>query len=116
MAANETESNAPLVDGNETETRSSSTQSGTDVTDQKERHEKEKEQEQHVAGEKPEDKDKNSDPSGDKEKDPDAAAVVDPNIVDWDGPDDPANPRNWSMSRKMLNISLVSVSILYSYV
>ncbi|KAF2034710.1 membrane transporter [Setomelanomma holmii] len=24
----------------------------------------------------------------------------DPNIVDWDGPDDPANPQNWSMSKK----------------
>lgn len=21
--------------------------------------------------------------------------VVDPNVVDWDGPDDPANPQNW---------------------
>lgn len=43
-------------------------------------------------------------------------AVVDPNIVDWDGPNDPANPRNWSKARKMLNVSLVSLSVLYSYV
>ena len=43
-------------------------------------------------------------------------AVADPNIVDWDGPDDPANPRNWSKRRKMLNVMLVSLSVLYSYV
>ncbi|KAF5015496.1 hypothetical protein F66182_13157, partial [Fusarium sp. NRRL 66182] len=30
-------------------------------------------------------------------------AVSDPNIVDWDGPDDPTNPRNWSRSKKLLN-------------
>ena len=43
-------------------------------------------------------------------------AVADPNIVDWDGPNDPANPRNWSKRRKMLNVMLVSLSVLYSYV
>lgn len=42
--------------------------------------------------------------------------VVDPNIVDWDGPNDPANPRNWSKKRKLLNTSLISLSVLYSYV
>ncbi len=54
--------------------------------------------------------------SGEKE---DAFAndiVTDPNLVDWDGPNDPANPRNWSKKRKMLNTSLVSLSVLYSYV
>ncbi len=44
------------------------------------------------------------------------AATIDPNIVDWDGPDDPANPRNWPKGRKILNIALVSLSVLYSYV
>lgn len=44
------------------------------------------------------------------------AATIDPNIVDWDGPDDPDNPRNWSKGRKILNIALVSLSVLYSYV
>lgn len=43
-------------------------------------------------------------------------ATEDPNIVDWDGPDDPANPRNWSKRKKMLNVVLVSLSVLYSYV
>jgi hypothetical protein len=29
------------------------------------------------------------------------ATVTDPNIVDWDGPDDPENPLNWSTKRKV---------------
>ncbi|KAE8452659.1 hypothetical protein EG329_013918 [Mollisiaceae sp. DMI_Dod_QoI] len=36
-------------------------------------------------------------------------AKVDPNIVHWDGPDDPMNPRNWSTTKKVVNIGLVSV-------
>ncbi|OJJ50402.1 hypothetical protein ASPZODRAFT_57741 [Penicilliopsis zonata CBS 506.65] len=47
----------------------------------------------------------------DVEKQPPAA---DPNVVDWDGPDDPENPRSWPKSRKMLNISLISLSVLYT--
>ena len=35
-------------------------------------------------------------------------------IVTWDGPDDPANPRNWSSRLKTLNVFLVSMSVLYS--
>lgn len=51
------------------------------------------------------------------EKGPSEDKVIDdPNIVDWDGPDDPANPYNWSNGRKMLNVALVSLSVLYSYV
>jgi len=49
------------------------------------------------------------DPAGDEA----AAAAADPNIVDWDGPDDPNNPRNWSKRYKMLNIALISASVLY---
>lgn len=33
----------------------------------------------------------------------------DPNIVDWDGPDDPNNPRNWTSRAKIANTSLVIV-------
>jgi hypothetical protein len=35
---------------------------------------------------------------------------VNPNIVDWEQPEtsDPANPQNWSNSRKWLNIGIVS--------
>ncbi|KAF4335546.1 multidrug resistant [Fusarium beomiforme] len=32
----------------------------------------------------------------------------DPNIVNWDGPDDPANPQNWSTKKKTINVILVS--------
>jgi hypothetical protein len=31
----------------------------------------------------------------------------DPNIVDWDGLDDPANPHNWSNALKVVNVGLV---------
>lgn len=38
---------------------------------------------------------------------------TDPNLVDWDGPDDTANPRNWPKILKMANVMLVSLSMLY---
>ncbi|KAI7970277.1 hypothetical protein EIK77_000279 [Talaromyces pinophilus] len=50
----------------------------------------------------------------DAPKDSPNEVAVDPNIVDWDSPNDPANPRNWSRKSKMLNISLISLSVLYS--
>ncbi|KAH8726364.1 major facilitator superfamily domain-containing protein [Phaeosphaeriaceae sp. PMI808] len=34
------------------------------------------------------------------------------NKVNWDGPDDPENPRNWSTGFKMANVFLVGLSIL----
>lgn len=52
-------------------------------------------------------------PAGDATGDAAGDAVADPNLVDWDGPSDPANPRNWSQARKMISISLVSLSVLY---
>lgn len=36
-------------------------------------------------------------------------AERDPNIVDWDGPDDSANPHNWSSNRKIFAVTLVSL-------
>lgn len=33
-------------------------------------------------------------------------------VVDWDGPDDPANPMNWSPTRKWITIAIVSFSTL----
>ncbi|TDZ27904.1 Efflux pump radE [Colletotrichum spinosum] len=36
----------------------------------------------------------------------------DPNIVDWDGPDDPENPQNWPMKKKWLNIAAISILTL----
>ena len=35
-------------------------------------------------------------------------ATKDPNLVDWDGPDDPANPMNWKTSKKIAAIGIVS--------
>jgi hypothetical protein len=32
----------------------------------------------------------------------------DPHIVNWDGPDDPANPQNWSMKKKTITVLIVS--------
>ncbi|EJT73702.1 hypothetical protein GGTG_07558 [Gaeumannomyces tritici R3-111a-1] len=37
---------------------------------------------------------------------------LDPNIVDWDGPDDEQNPRNWSNLEKNVHIVLVSLITL----
>ena len=34
---------------------------------------------------------------------------VDPNVVGWDGPDDPNNPINWSEKLKWGNIAVVSL-------
>lgn len=39
----------------------------------------------------------------------------DPNIVNWDGPDDPKNPRNWGQGFKLLNVLLIGLSILCTY-
>jgi len=33
----------------------------------------------------------------------------DPNIVWWDGPNDPQNPRNWSTPKKVINVGLISL-------
>ncbi|KAF4473141.1 Major facilitator superfamily domain, general substrate transporter [Fusarium agapanthi] len=56
--------------------------------------------------------------SKDTEKGPpeadDTTPTPDPNIVDWDGPDDPANPRNWSKPYKLTNVVIVSLSVLYT--
>lgn len=44
------------------------------------------------------------------EEDKDRAAQPsdDPNIVTWDGPDDPHRPHNWSQKKKWFNMSIVS--------
>ncbi|PVH21388.1 hypothetical protein CXQ85_000365 [Candidozyma haemuli] len=39
---------------------------------------------------------------------------VDPELVAWDGPDDPAFPRNWSWSRKFFSTFMVSIYTLIS--
>lgn len=39
-------------------------------------------------------------------------AETDPNLVDWDGPDDPENPMNWSDKKKWLNVATLSILTL----
>lgn len=42
-------------------------------------------------------------------KEPDTIKVgADPNIVDWDGPDDPKNPINWSEKLKWANVAVIA--------
>ncbi|KAI0158313.1 MFS general substrate transporter [Xylariaceae sp. FL1272] len=38
----------------------------------------------------------------------------DPNVVFWDGPDDPANPYNWSTTMKVVNCGLISAQTFFS--
>ncbi|KAF5667560.1 major facilitator family transporter [Fusarium heterosporum] len=38
----------------------------------------------------------------------DGPTIDDPNIVNWDSPDDPANPQNWSMKKKTITVVIVS--------
>lgn len=38
----------------------------------------------------------------------DEPAENDPNVVNWDGPDDPANPQNWSTKKKTITVMIVS--------
>ena len=44
-----------------------------------------------------------------KEAQASAPTEVDPNIVDWDGPDDPQNPLNWSATQVNLTIFFLSM-------
>ncbi|KAJ4340247.1 hypothetical protein N0V95_007541 [Ascochyta clinopodiicola] len=41
-------------------------------------------------------------------------SIKDPNLVSWDSPDDPANPKNWSMKRKWAATLIVSCFTLVS--
>jgi hypothetical protein len=38
------------------------------------------------------------------------------NTIDWDGPEDPQNPMNWSSAKKVTNIGTISVLAFLSYV
>jgi hypothetical protein len=42
--------------------------------------------------------------------------AVDPDIVDWDGPDDPHNPMNWPMSKKWGLIAVLAGVTLVTWV
>ena len=41
-----------------------------------------------------------------------AQLKVDPNIIDWNGPNDPANPQNWSKSTRIGHVALISIITL----
>lgn len=45
-----------------------------------------------------------------------AEQPVDPNVVDWDGPDDPENPLNWPASIRIGHVVMVSIITLIVYV
>ncbi|KAI0119299.1 MFS general substrate transporter [Daldinia grandis] len=53
---------------------------------------------------------------GDLEQGRNAAEKLshDPNIVDWDGPNDPANPLNWPTWKKGLHVAYVSLFVLFA--
>lgn len=40
----------------------------------------------------------------------------DPNLVTWDGPDDPKNPLNWSVKKKWATIAVLSANTFITYV
>lgn len=42
-------------------------------------------------------------------------ASRDPNIVDWDGPDDPENPLNWTVKRKVTATVSIALITLLTY-
>lgn len=42
-------------------------------------------------------------------------APNDLDVVDWDGPDDPANPMNWPTSKKIITAALVSMITFVTY-
>ncbi|GAW20122.1 hypothetical protein ANO14919_096180 [Xylariales sp. No.14919] len=45
---------------------------------------------------------------------PPTPEAKDEHIVDWEGPEDPANPRNWKKGAKITHVFLVSVFTLYT--
>lgn len=42
----------------------------------------------------------------------DGEVEIDPNVVDWDGPDDPESPYNWPKSKKWRNGAALSAFTL----
>ncbi|KZL84162.1 major facilitator superfamily transporter [Colletotrichum incanum] len=53
-------------------------------------------------------------PPLDLEKTPTTRTPRDPNLVTWDGPDDPGNPKQWSMKRKWAAVFCISCFTLLS--
>ncbi|TQN73296.1 Efflux pump vrtL [Colletotrichum shisoi] len=53
-------------------------------------------------------------PPSDLEKTPTTRTPQDPNLVTWDGPNDPGNPKQWSMKRKWAAVFCISCFTLLS--
>lgn len=53
---------------------------------------------------------------GDPSAEAEAEAEQDPDIVDWDGPDDPENPMNWPPRKKWTLIFILAMVTLVTYV
>ena len=53
--------------------------------------------------------------SSSKEAQDTEPTVVDPNIVDWDGPNDPHNAMNWSKGMKSGNIAILASITFLTY-
>ncbi|KAI7125425.1 MFS general substrate transporter [Hortaea werneckii] len=48
----------------------------------------------------------------DKQEEEEEGKEDDPNIVDWDGPNDPHNPRNWPTRAKIFNLLVILLTLL----
>lgn len=42
--------------------------------------------------------------------------VADPEVVDWDGPEDPENPHNWPSRKRWAHVVVIAIICLVMYV
>lgn len=49
------------------------------------------------------------------EKQETETTIRDPDIVDWEGPDDPENPMNWPLKKKVVATATISLITLLTY-
>lgn len=47
---------------------------------------------------------------------PNKSKLADPNVVDWDGPDDALNPLNWPSRKRWAHVVMVALLALVTYV
>lgn len=53
------------------------------------------------------------DDNGKNNHSPPEASEKDPNLVEWDGPNDPENPKNWPTSKKWINTMALAAMTLW---
>jgi len=56
----------------------------------------------------------NGEKLGEELQDRGSRQLEDPEVVDWDGPDDPSNPMNWSSKKKWANICVLAAINFFS--